>query len=222
MRSLSIEERMALEAATAAYQADLESDAQAQQYLAGRGISPETARHFRLGVVRRPAQGHEALAGRLSLPYITPAGVVNANYRCIADHDCKAVEGHRKYLKPEGLPVNLFNVGALKAPGDVICICEGEIDTISLSACGIPAVGVSGVNAWRDYFRLCFQDFTRVYAFGDADDAGKGLNKKLIEAVRAIPVRLPNGEDVNSLYLKGGADALRQLVAGREVRQMRP
>lgn len=212
MRSLSIEERMALEAATAAYQEDLESDPQGQGYLAKRGISPEVARRFRLGVVRRPAQGHEALTGRLSIPYVTPAGVVNANYRCIADHDCKAVEGHRKYLKPEGLPVNLFNVRDLKAPGDVICICEGEIDTITLSACGIPAVGVSGVNAWEDYFRLCFQDFTRVYAFGDADDAGKGLNKKLIEAVRAIPVRLPKGEDVNSLYLKEGPDGLRRLL----------
>jgi DNA primase len=212
LRSLSTEERLALEAATAAYQTDLESDAQAQQYLAKRGISPEAARHFRLGVVRRPAQGHEALTGRLSLPYVTPAGVVNANYRCIADHDCKAVDGHRKYLKPEGLPINLFNVRDLKAPGDAICICEGEIDTITLSACGIPAVGISGVNAWEDHFRLCFQDFTRVHAFGDADDAGKSLNKKLIEAVRAIPVRLPKGEDVNSLYLKEGPDGLRRLL----------
>ena len=204
-----------MEAATSAYQADLGADAQAQHYLSRRGISPETARRFRLGVVRRPVQGHESLTGRLSIPYITPAGVVNANYRCIADHDCKeAGEHHRKYLKPEGLPVNLFNVRDLKATGDVICICEGEIDTISLSMCGIPAVGVPGAKTWEDHFRLCFQDFTRVLACGDADNAGKSLNKRLIEAVRATPVRIPKGEDMNSLYLKEGPDGLRKLIAG--------
>lgn len=212
MRSLSTEERLQLEAATSAYQADLESDTQAQEYLAKRGISPEAARHFRLGVVRRPAQGHVNLTGRLSIPYVTPAGVVNGNYRCIADHDCKTVSGHRKYLKPEGLQANLFNVRDLRAPGDVICICEGEIDTITLSACGIPAVGVAGVNAWQDHFKLCFQDFTRVFAFGDADDAGKGLNKKLISDVRAIPVRMPEGSDVNDYFRAHGAEGLRKLI----------
>lgn len=207
------EQRLAFEQATAAYAADLAADTAAQQYLLGRGFTPEAAQRFRLGVVRRPVLGHEHFAGRLSIPYLTPAGVMSMNFRCVQDHDCKAVEGHRKYLKPEGLESRLFNVLALQEPGDSICVCEGELDTITLAMAGFPAVGVAGANGWAKHFGRCLDDFARVLVLGDPDDAGRGLNKKLINDVRAIPVRMPRGDDVNSLYLKGGADALRKLIS---------
>lgn len=208
------EQRLTFEQATATYQADLAADVAAQQYLLKRGFSPEIAQRFRLGVVRRPVMEHSHFTGRLSIPYLTPAGVVAMNFRCIQDHDCKAVEGHRKYLKPEGLDSRLFNVLALQERSDFICVCEGEMDCVALTAAGIPGVAVAGANAWQKHFARCLDDFSKIFVLGDGDTAGSGLNKKLINDVRAIPVRMPKGHDVNSLYLEGGADALRRLIAG--------
>lgn len=212
MRPPTVEQRLSFEQAASRYQAALAADTSAQAYLTSRGFGPVVAGTFRLGVVRDPIPGHEGYQGRLSLPYITPAGVVNFRFRCLQQHSCSEAR-HGKYLGLEGLETNLYNVADLKKPGDAIAVCEGELDAITLSMCGIPAVAVPGASSWKKHYRLCLEDFTKVFAFGDADDAGKGLNKKLIEAVRAIPVRLPKGEDVNSLYLKGGQDALRSLIA---------
>lgn len=213
MRPPTVEQRLSFEQAASRYQAALAADTSVQAYLKSRGFGPQAAATFRLGVVADPIPGHEGHRGRLALPYITPAGVVNFRFRCLKQHSCSEA-GHGKYLGLEGLETNLYNVTDLKRPGDAIAVCEGELDAITLSMCGIPAVAVPGASSWKKHFRLCLEDFTRVYAFGDADEAGKGLNKKLIEAVRAIPVRLPRGEDVNSLYLKEGPDGLRRLIAG--------
>jgi len=214
MQPPSPEQRLTLGVATSTYEADLASDAEAQGYLLGRGFTPEIAQRFRLGVVRRPVLGHERFTGRISIPYITPAGVVNMNFRCMQDHSCKEIEGHRKYLKPEGLESNLFNVLALQESGDSICICEGEMDAIALTAAGIPAVAVSGVNGWAKHFSRCLDDFAKVFVLGDGDDAGKGLNKKLINDVRAVPVRMPKGMDCNDVFLRDGAEGLRKLISG--------
>lgn len=211
MQTLSTAQRQFFEQAVTQYQSDLAGDTSAQAYLMSRGIGPQAAATFRLGVVRTPLVGHESRAGRLAIPYLTPAGPVNFRFRCLQQHNCSEA-GHGKYLGLEGQETNLFNVSDLKKPGDAVAVCEGELDAMTLSMCGIPAVAVPGASSWKKHYRLCLEDFTRVYAFGDADDAGKSLNKRLIEAVRAIPVRLPKGEDVNSLYLKGGADGLRRLL----------
>lgn len=210
----TLEQRLAFAQATATYEADLTGDVPAQQYLTGRGFTPEIAQRFRLGVVRRPIIGHEHFAGRMAIPYLTPSGVISMNFRCIKDHDCKAVEGHRKYLKPEGLEGHLFNVLALQEPGDSICVCEGELDTISLAMAGIPAVGVAGANGWAKHFSRCLDDWSKVFVLGDPDTAGQGLNKKLINDARAVPVRLPKGMDCNDVFRESGAAGLRKLISG--------
>lgn len=212
MRPPSSEQRFLLAQAASQYQSDLAADTAAQEYLTNRGFGPQVAATSHLGVVRSPLVGHERYAGRLAIPYLTPAGPVNFRFRCLQQHSCSEA-GHGKYVGLEGLETNLFNVMDLRKAGDVICVTEGELDCITLSMCGLPAVGVPGANSWKKHFSRCLDDFATVYVFGDPDDAGKGLNKKLINDVRARPVRMPKGEDVNSLYLKGGADALHKLIA---------
>jgi DNA primase len=226
------EQRQFFESAASQYQLDLRTDTSAQAYLTGRGISAQVAATFRLGVLRRPLLGHEAYANRLSVPYLTPAGVVTFTFRCIERHtkrtevvpgnnqwvDVPASCGdrqHPKYLAPEGADRTLFNVLDLKKDSPVLYVCEGEIDTIILSSLGYPAVGVPGVENWKTHFSKCLEDYAQVYVVCDGDDPGHKLGSFLAREVRARSIRLPRGEDVNSLYVKGGSDALSEVLAGQ-------
>jgi DNA primase len=211
VRPPSSEQRLLLEQAASQYQQDLAADTAAQEYLMNRGFGPEAAGTFRLGVVRTPLIGHERYAGRLAIPYLTPEGPVNFRFRCLQQHSCKEAE-HGKYVGLEGFETNLFNVLDLKKPGDAVCVTEGELDAITLSICGLPAVAVPGATNWKKHFSRCLDDFARVYVFGDPDDAGKGLNKRLISDVRATPVRMPKGMDVNDVYREQGAAGVRRLI----------
>lgn len=225
MRLPTAEQRLWLGLLVSQSQRDLAADTSAQEYLKTRGFTEQVAAQWRLGLVTSPPVGAENQRGRLCIPYLTEAGVVNARFRCLRDHKCseavlftdpetgKPVHC-QKYKGFEGWNTNLFNVMDLSKPSDAICVTEGELDAITLSMCGIPAVAVPGATNWHKHFPRCLDDFAKVFTFGDGDKAGRGLNKKLINDVRAVPVRMPKGEDCNSLFMKGGADALRRLISG--------
>ena len=213
MQTLSDAQRRSFEQAASIYQADLAGDTNAQAYLTKRGLGPAALDTFRLGVVRRPLPEHEGYRGRLAIPYLTPAGVVNLRFRCLKAHDCGAVNCP-KYLSLPDAGTNLYNVLDLKKDSPFICIAEGEIDTISLSLAGLPAVGVPGVDAWQKHFGRCLEDFDVVYVFGDGDKAGSKFSSFLAREAKARPIRMPNGHDANSLYVQGGADALQRLLQG--------
>ncbi|GAA4891080.1 toprim domain-containing protein [Streptomyces coeruleoprunus] len=213
MQTLSAAQRTYFEQAASIYQQDLAGDTSALAYLAKRGFGPSVVSTFRLGVVRRPLVGHEGYRGRLAIPYITPAGVVNMRFRCLRSHDCRAANCP-KYLSQDGLTANLYNVLDLKKDSDHIGITEGELDAIALSISGIPAVGVPGVENWQQHFSRCLSDFDTVYSFADGDTAGRKFGKFLAKEAKARIVRVPQGEDINSLYVKGGPDAVRALIDG--------
>jgi DNA primase len=209
VQTLSAAQKTFFEQAVTRYQSDLAADTAAQVYLKTRGLlSPEAAR-FRLGLVTSPLAGDEQYRGRLAIPYLTPAGPVNIRFRCAQQHEC---DGHPKYLSREGAGTNLFNVLDLKKDSPFICVAEGEIDAMSLSLAGLPAVGVPGVDTWQKHFSRCLEDFEVIYAFGDGDKAGSKFSNFLARETRARPIRMPPGEDCNSIFVKGGADALRGLL----------
>lgn len=193
---LSESQRRSLEQAAASYEAHLDT---AMPYLASRGISEQTARTFRLGYV---PQGDE-YAGRLAIPYLTADGsVVDIRFRAIGDVS-------PKYISRPQSKVHLFGVAALLDPGPVVWLTEGEIDCITLTQAGLPACGVPGSNSWQPHWRRLFSDYDRVVAVCDGDAAGRDFGKRVIDQIDgAVMVVLPDGQDVNSVYINEGVDAL--------------
>jgi DNA primase len=182
---------------------------EAEDYLAERGITLEQAIKARLGVVLEPLTGHENYVNRLAIPYLTKSGVVDLRFRSMDLSE-------PKYMGLPGATTHLYNVGSFFRAGSYICICEGEIDTITLDmVCGIPAVGVPGVNNWKKHYTRLLADFDQVFLFADGDNAGSEFGKSLSrELSNLVVVQMPDGEDVNSTYRTHGAEYFHAKIAG--------
>lgn len=184
----------------------------AEAYLEQRGIL-DGAKQFMLGYVAEPAPGHEdRLKHHLSIPYITESGVVGFKFRRIDG-------GEPKYMIPTGQKHHLYNVGAILNAVHEVLIVEGEIDAISATLAGHPAVAVAGVNAWKPYFARCFDGIGRVIIATDNDvkedgsNPGQDLARRLQDAIpQAIRVSLPPDSDINSMICNQGAQALTELI----------
>jgi len=177
----------------------------AENYLASRGITKEVARLMSLGVVAEPDVGHEAFAGRLSIPYITKTGVVDLRFRSLNP----AVEP--KYMGMTGAETKMYNVLDIDRAGDYIGVCEGELDTITLSHCvGFPCIGVPGANSWKKHYTRLLADFERVFVFADGDQPGTEFARSLARELPVTIVQLPEGEDVNSAFVKYGAGYIKE------------
>jgi DNA primase len=150
--------------------------------------------------------GHDHVAGRLAIPYLTHAGVVALKFRSIGEGDGP------KYLYASGtVAKRIFNPGALFDDRPYICICEGEIDAITAAQAGLPAVGIAGVDNWQPYFARCFAGYESVFILSDSDDKGQGENfakalARLIDNAKIVP--MPDGHDVNSFVREAGESAL--------------
>lgn len=206
MAALSAEQKRFLETTASQYAGHLH---EAAEWLEGRGIDLGHAAYEGLGVVRNAPAIHEQYEGRLSIPYITQYGVVAIRFRCMKDHSCKD-HGHGKYLGPKHQKNTLYGVRSFADAVDWIGICEGELDSLILRQIGIPAISIPGSTNWEDYWPNIFEDLSRLYVFADGDEAGEGMYNTLRDKLKmpVIKVRLPKGEDVNSTFLKYGAQAI--------------
>jgi hypothetical protein len=125
----------------------------AEEYLEQRGISLDEAGEALLGVVVDPLPSHEAFEGRLAIPYVTPAGVVDIRFRAMGLEE-------PKYMGLPGTQTRLYNVNGIHDAESYIAICEGELDTIIMHyKVGIPAIGVPGANAWKKHYNRLLHDF---------------------------------------------------------------
>lgn len=162
-----------------------------------------------------PAPGHEHAVGCLAIPYRTPTGVVGIKFR-------RVDEGTPKYIWPTGQKVGLFNVVDLHQRSSVIAICEGELDTLVMSALvGVPAVGIAGVSQWKPHFPKMFEGFERIVIFADNDlkengsNPGMELAKRIKEDLdKAVVISLPDNRDVNAVYGEIGKDWLYERAMG--------
>lgn len=217
LQPLSASQREAAEEATSTYQAVLMGDDAARQvavHLHARGIDPQTASTFRLGVVNDPFPGHGKFVGFLSIPYLDRNGkALGLRFRCVQEHDHRAAF-HGKYMSEPEAPVRMFNIRAVHEARDEIHVTEGELDAMILNKIGLPAVAIPGAVLWRNHHRRMLAGFSRVWVWGDPDDAGAEFTQKVTRSLRqAKGVRLRDG-DVTDTYLKANKDpnALLELI----------
>ncbi len=179
----------------------------AEEYLKGRGLTLEDVAPFWIGVVNNPLPGHEQFKGRLSIPYITPTGVVDLRFRSLSDEE-------PKYLGLPGATTTMFNVNALFYAKKYICVCEGELDTVIMSTKTTHhTIGVPGASSWKPHYTRILDDFETVIVMADGDSAGQGFAQKIIRELSNVRiVQMPEGEDVNSMYQKNGVEFINERI----------
>lgn len=206
--SLSDSQRKSLEEATARYQASVD---QAASYLVARGIGREAARSFRLGSCDDPMPGHERFQGMLSIPYLSAGGVTAIKFRRLDG-------GTPKYDGPSQ-KTRLFNSRVCAEGGELVLVCEGELDAIvAESALGVPAVATPGTQ-WLPHWPRMLADFDRVVVVADHDakedgsDPGMKHADKVVRSISgAEKVIPPAGFDLSDWFLASGADPIKKAV----------
>ena len=204
MARLSKSQRELLAKATENYERNV---GEALPYLQSRGITEGTAGMFRLGFVKNPETGHELYQGKLSIPYLTPAGVIDIRFRSLSN------DSGPKYLSRPGASTHIYNIGALSRDNGMLVVCEGEIDTIIATQVGFIAVGLPGANNWKQFYSRVLDGWEKIMLFCDGDNAGREMAKTISrELDNVFPVFMPDNQDVNDVFLAEGAEGLRKRV----------
>ena len=185
-------------------------------YLAGRGMGAATVKENRLGRVSTALNGHEYLQGRLVIPYIGPRGnIYNLRFRCMDHVDCKAEGCDRKYMSLSGFPSRVFGVRSLVSADDSIHVTEGELDAVTLHACGLAAVGIPGVENMPAHFSRMLAGFSTIILWADGDQPGRDFAGAVTKAIpNASVIFMPAKEDVNSVFVARGKAGILAVLAG--------
>lgn len=180
------------------------------EWLHQRGLKDEFIEKYHFGYVR---EGY--FANSISIPILDGL----AHYRTAR---FRRLTGEPKYDHPKGERAHLFNISSVKHR--TIYITEGEFDATILEQTGRPAVGVPGINNFREEWRWLFvgNDIRIIFdsekpdsqAFKDVRQALGRIVRQLEPLAEKIEViELPVGEDVSSLYVSnpnGLEEILRQ------------
>jgi len=168
-------------------------DAQALEYVTGRGLSMETVKTFKLGLEIDKAGGRW-----LSIPHYQGGKLQNIKSRSLPPaqktfrrvKDCKSI---------------LFNGDIVKQSADEVFICEGEIDCMTLWCNGIKnAVAVTtGAGSFDASWVDQLQEVKRIILCYDADKAGQEGAREVARRLgydRCLNLQLPEGQDINSFF----------------------
>lgn len=182
----------------------------AEEYLESRGLPLGKVDRFRLGYVSEPEVGHEMFRGRLAIPYLrrSVAGdwsVIGMKFRAIGEQDGP------KYLGLPGDSPRLYNTLDAITNDDEIVVCEGELDALTASAYGIPAVGAPGATTWQPHWSEIFYGYETVFILADGDAPGLKFATDLAKKLgNAAIVPMDEGEDVNSMITKYGVEKIKE------------
>jgi DNA-binding MarR family transcriptional regulator len=163
--------------------------------------------------------------GGIEIPYRNADGEIACiRYRL-------ALEGDNRFRWRQGDTPCLYGLWRLGewAGSDMLYLCEGETDTLTLWHAGLPALGIPGATAWKPEWWRNLWAFRRIVIIPDADAAGGQLVEKLALSCpdhlreRVQVLRLPDGiKDANELWQQMDADPerFREALAGCAVNQL--
>lgn len=214
LRPVSVSRMAELEEAVTTYESALTADE--ARWLLARGLDEAEVTTARVGVVTDPLPGHERFRGMLAIPYLTvDCAPLTIRFRCIAEHNHRDFK-HGKYMSLADDPPRMYNVGAVHRADDELHIAEGEFDGLILQKCGLHAVAIPGAQNWMPHHRRMVAGFSKVWIWGDPDEAGSDFVNKIRKGVRsAVGVRLNRTDgDVTDIYKAGGRSAVLAKIAG--------
>jgi hypothetical protein len=114
--------------------------------------------------------------GRVGFKFCTANGeVFRTKYRA-------AISGDRGFKMSPGeglIPYGLWRLEMDYANDGRVILCEGETDTLTLWHHGFTALGIPGVDTWRDEWAEMIPAGAKVYLAVDGDAAGEKLAEKL-------------------------------------------
>ena len=187
-----------------------------QEYLLGRGLDISTIEDAKLGYV---PPGRDRFSRSIAIPYFDVQGRHRlTRYRRLGPNSSL------KYDWLKGSHSHLY--GVERVDERVVYICEGEFDSLILTQCGFPAVGLTGAMHFQRPWRFLFRNSDMVIVVMDTDPSkqdeqgreigmtGQRAAQKIAGAIGTVTdvdvVELPMGMDVTDLYLKDEA-ALRRM-----------
>jgi len=174
-------------------------------------------------LIRQPDKAYDRFRGRLMFPLVDHRGrVVGFGGRTLGDENPKYLNSPEGPVYRKGhLLYGLFQARRAIADHDEVLIVEGYTDVLALAQAGVGNVVASMGTALTDGQLGLLSRFTpNVHFMFDADRAGIEAAQRSGElarnrSLRAMVVPLPSGEDPADVAMKGGAEAVRKLTAGR-------
>ena len=210
MTRLSESQRESLKQAVSRYHSSF-PESPAEEYLDQRGLGAfDELGKYRFGFVEDPLPEHEMHRGKLVIPYLRHHP--RYGWMCVSLR-FRSLDGSKpKYASLHGDKPRLYNTPALNVPEMEVGIAEGELDAVTATLCGLPTVGVPGATSWQPHWTELFRGYRTVHVFTDGDEPGEKLGRtiaKKLPNTRVVPA--PAGEDINSILVNQGQDALRAL-----------
>jgi DNA primase len=174
------------------------------RYLAERGISGETARHFGVGFF--PGRG--LMAGRVVIPIHDEDGHLIAYAGRALGPD------GAKYKLPPGFRKSLilFNLHRAAQHGNSVIVVEGFFDCLNVHQAGLPCVvALMGSSLSRRQEQLLQEHFREVALLLDGDKAGRAagvaIAERLVCKLSTRVIEIPTDKQPDQL----GADQIRCL-----------
>lgn len=169
-------------------------------------------------VIRRCLIGWDPKRNAYTLPVFDEVTTPTVETRIVSsvlwwdpERKIRALRGHQR---------DLYDPAGVLSLGGGVLLCEGEADALSGLSHELPAVGVPGVNGWRDEWADRFDGRLVAISF-DCDEAGRDGAERVARAlaghareVRVVDLRLDDGEDLTDWFVKyrRTADDLKKLI----------